>query len=197
MAPVAGGVANGEKDRLVFTLGALKGLISPWQPLHGIKGVLKKVGAFFVNQAVFFFASGLLLFTNDGELAHRLMHPKYRIDREYAVRVFGQIDQDALRRMRDGVDIDGERFRLEDVVEGDGSGANRWFYCVVRQGRNREVRQLWESQGVQVSRLVRVRFGNIILPRELKTGKFFDVEGEVLNDLYRLVAYRPNAVNRA
>lgn len=137
--------------------------------------------------------SGLLLFTNYGELASRLMHPRYQLDREYAVRVYGQVSDDALQRMRDGVEIDGETYQLSDVVLGEDHGtpgSNKWYYCVVRQGRNREVRKTWESQGVQVSRLSRVRFANIILPRRLRPGKFQEVEGVALSDLYSLVDLR-------
>jgi 23S rRNA pseudouridine2605 synthase len=134
--------------------------------------------------------SGLLLFTNDGDLAHRLMHPRYQIDREYAVRVFGDVNADTLARLRRGVEIDGESFAFEDVVRGNGRGANRWYYCVVRQGRNREIRRVWESQGVQVSRLIRSRFGNIMLPRDLKAGANFEVKGVMLDDLYRLVNFQ-------
>lgn len=137
--------------------------------------------------------SGLILFTNHGELANRLMHPRYRIDREYTVRVYGQVSAEAMQNMRDGVEIDGEKYRLSDIVLGDdheSPGSNKWYYCVVRQGRNREVRKIWESQGVQVSRLVRVRFGNVVLPRNLRLGKFKDIEGVMLSDLYDLVGMK-------
>jgi 23S rRNA pseudouridine2605 synthase len=139
--------------------------------------------------------SGLLLFTNNGDLAHRLMHPRYAIDREYAVRVFGDVDADTLSRLRSGIDIDGEHYAFEDVVRGNGRGANRWYYCVVRQGRNREVRRVWESQGVQVSRLIRSRFGNIMLPRDLKAGAHFEVKGVMLDDLFRLVQFQGSRSN--
>jgi len=137
--------------------------------------------------------SGLILFTNHGELANRLMHPRYRVDREYAVRVYGQVGSEALQNMRDGVEIDGEKYRLADIVLGDdheSPGSNKWYYCVVRQGRNREVRKIWESQGVQVSRLARTRFANVVLPRNLKIGGFKDIEGVMLTDLYELVGLK-------
>ena len=135
--------------------------------------------------------SGLLLFTNDGELAHRLTHPRYRIDREYVVRVFGAVDDQALKRMREGIEIDGASFAFDDIVRAEGHGANQWFYCVVQRGRNREVRRLWESQGVSVSRLTRVRFGNIVLPKALKAGRHFKVEDDLLADLCKLVDLDP------
>ncbi len=133
--------------------------------------------------------SGLLLFTDNGELAHRLMHPSYRIDREYAVRVFGSVSAQTLDRLKLGVEIDGENCTFEDVVAGNGRGANRWYYCVVRQGRNREVRRMWESQGCRVSRLIRSRFANVMLPRDLKAGAHFEIKGVMLDDLYRLVDF--------
>lgn len=134
--------------------------------------------------------SGLLLFTNNGDLAHRLMHPRFQIDREYAARIFGEVDADTLSRLRAGVEVDGELYAFDDVVRGNGRGANRWYYCVVRQGRNREIRRMWESQGVQVSRLIRSRFGNIMLPHDLKAGAHFEVKGVMLDDLYRLVKFQ-------
>ena len=134
--------------------------------------------------------SGLLLFTNNGDLAHRLMHPQFQIDREYAARIFGQVGTETLTQLRIGVEVDGEIYAFDDVVRGNGRGANRWYYCVVRQGRNREVRRVWESQGVQVSRLIRSRFGNVMLPRDLKAGDYFEVKGVMLDDLYRLVNFK-------
>jgi 23S rRNA pseudouridine2605 synthase len=134
--------------------------------------------------------SGLLLFTNNGDLAHDLMHPRFEIDREYAVRVFGNVVENTLNRLRAGVDVEGETYAFEDVVRGNGRGANRWYYCIVRQGRNREIRKVWESQGVQVSRLIRARFGNVMLPRDLKLGAHFEVKGVMLDDLFRLVNFQ-------
>ncbi len=134
--------------------------------------------------------SGLLLFTTSGDLANRLMHPRYGIDREYAVRVFGDVDGEVLTRLKSGVEIDDESYAFDDIVRGNGRGANRWYYCVVRQGRNREVRRLWESQGVQVNRLIRTRFGNVMLPRDLKPGDHFEVKGVMLDDLYRLANFQ-------
>ncbi|MEQ8235021.1 MAG: pseudouridine synthase [Gammaproteobacteria bacterium] len=131
--------------------------------------------------------SGLLLFTNNGELAHRLMHPRYRIDREYAVRVFGEVDQAMLARLRAGVEIEGEAAHFDDIVVGEGDGANHWYYCVVQRGRHREVRRLWESQGVKVSRLMRVRFANVMLPTDLRAGRSIELGGALLEDLCRLV----------
>jgi 23S rRNA pseudouridine2605 synthase len=138
--------------------------------------------------------SGLLLFTNHGELAHRLMHPRYHIDREYAVRIYGEVDRAMLERLRSGVLIEGEQSHFDDITVGEGEGANQWYYCVVQRGRHREVRRLWESQGVQVSRLIRVRFGNVMLPTDLRAGRTVELGGMLLADLCALVGLHPAAV---
>ena len=134
--------------------------------------------------------SGLLLFTDDGELANRLMHPRYQIEREYAVRTLGQATQDAIKQLRAGIEIDGERYAFDDIVAGEQSGVNHWYYCVLRTGRNREVRRLWETVGLPVNRLMRTRFGNVILPRKVRTGSTFRVEQDDLRELCRAVGYR-------
>jgi len=134
-----------------------------------------------------FNTSGLLLFTNHGELAYRLMHPSYRVDREYAARIFGAVDHSMLVRLRKGINIDGRDHRFDDIVGGKGMGANRWFYCVLQSGRQQEVRRLWESQGVKVGRLNRVRFGNVMLPTDLRSGRYVELGGALLSDLCALV----------
>lgn len=141
--------------------------------------------------------TGLLLFTDDGELAHRLMHPRHQVEREYLVRVFGEVDDDVVQRLRDGVRIDGERVAFDHLERHDGAGSNQWYRCALHSGRNREVRRLWESQGVQVSRLIRIRFGNIVLPRELAPGAYVELAGAPLANLMRLVGMKPPRVRAA
>jgi len=121
--------------------------------------------------------SGLLLFTTDGELANALMHPSAQIDREYAVRVLGSVDDALLKRLTDGVLLEDGMARFTDVQFFDGEGANKWYHCVVMEGKNREVRRLWESQEVQVSRLKRVRFGPVFLPSDVRAGTWKMMDG--------------------
>nr|WP_243748696.1 ribosomal large subunit pseudouridine synthase B [Pseudomaricurvus alcaniphilus] len=130
-----------------------------------------------------FNTSGLLLFTNDGELANKLMHPSSMIDREYLVRIQGDVDDDMKKRLRDGVLLEDGVARFTDIVDGAGEGRNRWFYCVVMEGRNREVRRLWESQGVKVSRLKRVRYGNIFIPSHVRVGQWIELNDKEIADL--------------
>ncbi len=117
--------------------------------------------------------TGLLMFTTDGELANRLMHPKFEMDREYAVRVRGEVDEDMLLRLKNGVILEDGPARFTDIQEAPGGdGFNHWYHCVVMEGRNREVRRLWESQGLMVSRLKRVRFGPVFLNSDLPMGRW-------------------------
>ena len=128
-------------------------------------------------------SSGLLLFTNDGELAHRLMHSSGGIDREYAVRVLGEVTDEMLRRMRQGVDVDGHQCRFSDIRFFGGEGANQWYHVVLMEGRNRQVRKIWQSQGVKVSRLKRVRFGPVFIPSSVSAGKFHELRQAEIDEL--------------
>ncbi|SDZ88908.1 23S rRNA pseudouridine(2605) synthase RluB [Microbulbifer marinus] len=130
-----------------------------------------------------FNTSGLLLFTNNGELANKLMHPSSVIDREYLVRIQGDVDDEMKKRLLSGVLLDDGVARFTDIVESGGEGKNRWFYCVVMEGRNREVRRLWESQGVRVSRLKRVRYGSVFIPSHVRVGQWIEMEPREIDDL--------------
>ena len=116
--------------------------------------------------------SGLLLFTTDGELANRLMHPSRQVEREYAVRALGEVAAQTLEQLVQGVELEDGPARFEHIVASGGSGANRWYHVVITEGRKREVRRLWEAVGVRVSRLIRVRYGPIVLPPRLIQGRW-------------------------
>jgi 23S rRNA pseudouridine2605 synthase len=117
-------------------------------------------------------SSGLLLFTNDGGLAHRLMHPSSGLVREYAVRVRGKVTAASIRALCQGVQLEDGPGKFEEIVDKGGEGANHWYHVTIAEGRNREVRRLWDSQGVQVSRLTRVRYGPVVMPRRLPRGRW-------------------------
>ncbi len=137
--------------------------------------------------------SGMLLFTTDGELANRLMHPSSQVDREYAVRVMGTVDDEMLTRLREGVLLEDGVARFTDITAAGGSGINQWFYVTLLEGKNREVRRLWESQGVAVSRLKRVRFGPLMLPSRIKVGQWEELGEKDVKALYQLVQLTPKA----
>jgi len=135
--------------------------------------------------------SGLLLFSTDGELANRLMHPSFSVEREYVVRVMGKVDDFMLARLRDGVQLEDGMARFSDIRKGGGSGMNHWYYVVLMEGRNREVKRLWESQNLVVSRLKRVRFGNIFIPSRVKAGRWTDLSRKEIDELYGMVGLAP------
>ena len=132
-------------------------------------------------------SSGLLLFTNDGELANRLMHPRSQVAREYAVRVHGEVTDAMVRRLVTGVELEDGPARFEDVVDAGGEGSNRWFHLVIMEGRKREVRRLWEAVGATVSRLKRVRYGPVILDSSVKVGQWRELDREERRALLQIV----------
>ena len=133
-----------------------------------------------------FNTSGVLLFTTDGALANALMHPSSAIEREYLVRVMGRVDEPMLERLKEGVELDDGPARVSDIQEGGGDGINRFFYVVLMEGRNREVRRLWESQGTTVSRLKRVRYGEVFLPSKLKKGQWLELPQRDVDVIYQM-----------
>jgi 23S rRNA pseudouridine2605 synthase len=131
--------------------------------------------------------SGMLLFTTDGELANRLMHPSQKVEREYAVRVFGEINEAMLQTLRAGVKLEDGMARFQKITYRGGEGRNHWFHVVLSEGRNREVRRLWESQEVQVSRLIRVRYGDMEMQRQLPLGGWTELGLKEVNYFRKLV----------
>ncbi|MBC5766694.1 pseudouridine synthase [Ramlibacter albus] len=119
---------------------------------------------------------GLLLFTNSGELANKLMHPRFGLEREYAVRVLGALSTEERQRLLDGVDLDDGKAAFSSIEEGGGEGSNVWYQVTISEGRNREVRRLFEAVGHAVSRLIRIRYGAMVLPRGLKRGAWMELD---------------------
>jgi 23S rRNA pseudouridine2605 synthase len=128
-------------------------------------------------------SSGLLLLTTDGEMANRLMHPSCGVEREYAVRILGDVSPEMLNRLTQGVLLQEGEARFENITHAGGQGANHWYHVVLAEGRHREVRRLWESQGVRVSRLMRVRYGPVHLPRHLRPGHWEELQAREVKEL--------------
>ncbi len=127
--------------------------------------------------------SGLILFTNDGSLANQLMHPSSNIEREYIARVHGNVTDEILNNLIEGVKLDDGFAKFTDVQGGRKGNTNQWFAMVIMEGRTREVRRLWESQGLEISRLKRVRYGNVFLPANLKQGAYKELSKSEVNAL--------------
>lgn len=134
-----------------------------------------------------FNTSGLLLFTSSGELANRLMHPRYEMVREYAVRVLGDITEEKLVQLRTGIELEDGPAHFDSIEDGGGQGANHWYRVSLSEGRNREIRRMFEAVGTTVSRLIRVRYGPFLLPPSLKRGKTRELEDTEVESLMRAV----------
>ncbi len=135
--------------------------------------------------------SGLLVLTNNGELANRLMHPSSEIDREYAVRILGEVTEEMIERLKTGVELEDGMAQFSDIQFYSGEGANKWFHVVVKEGRNRLVRRLWESQNVTVSRLMRVRYGPATLPENVRAKSYYELNNKELVILMDYVGLKP------
>ncbi len=141
-----------------------------------------------------FNTSGLLIFTTSGELANRLMHPRHRIEREYAVRVLGELREEQMQALRTGVPLEDGAAHLDSIVDAGGQGSNHWYNVVLSEGRNREVRRLFEALNLTVSRLMRVRFGPISLPSYLKRGQMHELDEVEIARLLGALEFQPQAV---
>lgn len=147
-------------------------------PLQGAKWIA--VGRLDFN------TSGLLLFTTSGELANRLMHPRYSVEREYAVRVMGKLTPAQIGQLKRGVDLGDGPARFDTLEDQGGEGANHWYRVVLKEGRNREVRRLFEAVGLMVSRLIRVRYGVLVLPPRLKRSHWLELEAAQVQALLQV-----------
>ncbi|MBN8486464.1 MAG: rRNA pseudouridine synthase, partial [Burkholderiales bacterium] len=143
-------------------------------------GKWQSVGRLDIN------TEGLLLFTTSGDLANKLMHPRFGVEREYAVRVLGTLEKEARERLLAGVEVDGQTASFVSIADGGGEGVNHWYRVVITEGRNREVRKLFDTVGLTVSRLIRIRYGSVVLPRGLKRGAWVDLPADDLRVLRRL-----------
>lgn len=119
---------------------------------------------------------GLLLFTNSGELANRLMHPRFGLEREYAVRVLGALSNEEKQKLLDGVMLDDGMAQFGSIENGGGEGSNCWYRVTISEGRNREVRRMMEAVGHAVSRLIRIRYGAMVLPHGLRRSTFMELD---------------------
>jgi 23S rRNA pseudouridine2605 synthase len=128
--------------------------------------------------------SGLLLVTNNGELANRLMHPSTQVEREYAVRILGNVSDATLELLKTGVPLEDGIAKFDEIHFAGGEGANKWYNVIVSEGRNRLVRRLWESQTLTVSRLIRVRYGPIVLPEGVRTSRSYELNDKELDLLF-------------
>jgi 23S rRNA pseudouridine2605 synthase len=142
---------------------------------------------------------GLLLFTNSGELANRLMHPRYEVDREYAVRVMGRLSDEQRQALLSGITLDDGIARCQSVEDGGGDedASNHWYRVVLREGRNREVRRLFEALGVMVSRLIRTRYGAVAMPTSIKRGEWLELDAAVVNSLVESAGLQQRGPNDA
>ena len=130
---------------------------------------------------------GLLLFSTSGELANRLMHPRFGLEREYAVRVLGAISNEEKQRLLGGIDLEDGRAQFGSIEDGGGEGANTWYRVTISEGRNREVRRMFEALGHAVSRLIRIRYGRVMLPRGLKRGAWMELDDRDVRALFQAV----------
>ncbi len=144
---------------------------------HLTQGRWIQVGRLDIN------TGGLLVFTNNGDLAHRLMHPKFEYVREYAVRVFGEVTKEMIKNLKTGVKLEDGDGHFDEIGPLGGDNSNSWYRVTLKEGRHRMVRRLWQSQGVEVSRLLRIKYGPLELPRWLNRGDFTELSSQDIDQL--------------
>lgn len=135
-----------------------------------------------------FNTSGLLIFTTDGTLANCLMHPRYQVEREYAVRIVGELTPEQITRLTTGIELEDGLARFDQLLDEGGTGTNHWYRIMLKEGRNREVRRMFEALGLTVSRLIRVRFGPVNLPPRLKRGMWIELMDTEVEQLLKLIS---------
>ena len=140
-----------------------------------------------------FNTEGLLLFTTSGDLANRLMHPRYGIEREYAVRTLGELEEGMRQKLLSGVELDDGPANFNKISDGGGEGANRWYRVIISEGRNREVRRMFEAVGLTVSRLIRTRYGAMTLPASLKRGRWEELDEHAVRGLMAASGLQKNS----
>jgi 23S rRNA pseudouridine2605 synthase len=191
MITVNGNLVDNPLDKIIKTRIVLYhkpvGEISSKNDPHHTKTVFEnlpylKIGRWVQVGRLDINTSGLLIFTNNGELANQLMHPKHEFEREYSVRVHGTVTDAMTDALLKGVMLDDGKASFKKITFQGGEGRNTWFNVILTEGKNREVRRLWESQGVEVSRLIRIRYGHIKLPRSLSRGECYELSIKEVED---------------
>lgn len=143
-----------------------------------------------------FNTSGLLIFTSNGELANKMMHPKYEIEREYSVRILGEVSDEQIKKFVKGIELDDGAAKFESITFEGGEGANKWYRVVLKEGRNREVRRMFAYFNLSVSRLIRVRYGIVILPSHVKRGMYTELTQAEVSRLLQKIGMDPNYFNK-
>lgn len=152
-----------------------------------------KTGKWLAVGRLDFNTEGLLLFTTSGDLANRLMHPRYGIEREYAVRTLGELEEGMRQKLLNGIELDDGVAQFSRVADGGGEGVNKWYRVIIGEGRNREVRRMFEAVGLTVSRLIRTRYGMLTLPSTLKRGRWEEMDEHAVRDLLKLCGLEKNS----
>ena len=140
---------------------------------------------------------GLMIFTTSGELANRLMHPRFEVEREYAVRLLGELSDEQIQQLTDGIELDDGPAHLQSCFRAGGEGVNRWYRVIIKEGRKREVRRLFEHFGLTVSRLTRIRFGPIVLPPQLRRGQKMELDEDLVARVLEWAEMKPSPRRKA